>query len=137
MEVRLNGYDNRDNSCINCPVHEQPDGSTLYGCCDDHNRDNGDCRDDRQCDSYFIFCLRPFGSERGIYDCQTLYNGTKVTSVNEDDRSIDFTNEILPRLDLENPFLLPGLTEEYEVSNNSNTVVFYGQKLYTYHACMH
>ena len=113
LEVRLNGYDNQENSCVDC----QPEGRMRFGCCDDHNRNNGDCSGNRPCDSYFIFCLRPFGSERVTYDCRTLYNDTKVTSVNNNDGPVDFTDEIV--LGLENPFLLPGLTEEYEVSNCS------------------
>ena len=111
LEVRLNGYENRDGKCIDCP-RDQSD--TIHSCCDDFRRFS-DCDGNRQCDSYFIFCLRPFGSRRVIYDCQTFYNDTKMTSVNRDDGPIDFTNEVV--LGLENPFLLPGLTEEYEVSN--------------------
>ena len=109
LEVRLNGYDNQDNSCIDC----QPEGRTLHGCCDDHNRVNDCDRNERRCDSYFIFCLRPFGSRQEKYDCKTLYNDTRMTSVNNNDGPVDFTSSTV--LGLENPFLLPGLTEEYEV----------------------
>ena len=109
LEVRLNGYDNREGKCVDCPRDQ-----STHSCCDDFKRFSN-CDRDRLCDSYFIFCLRPFGSERKTYDCQTFYNDTRMTSVNDDDGPIDFTNEMF--LGLENPFLLPGLTEEYGVSN--------------------
>ena len=109
LEVRLNGYDNRDGKCIGCPRK----GNT-HSCCDDYGS-NRDCdRSDRACDSYFIFCLRTFGTQREEYDCQTFYNDTKVTSVNVNDGPLDFTNQTV--LGLENPFMLPGLTEDYKVS---------------------
>ena len=112
MEVRLNGYVNQEGKCIDCPRDQ---AGTTHSCCDDFSRFSR-CDGNRRCDSYFIFCLRPFGSRRERYDCRTFYNDTKMTSVNDDDvRPIDFTDEMV--LDLENPFLLPGLTEEYEVSN--------------------
>ena len=117
LEVRLNGYENPEGKCVDCPPNQ-----TTHSCCDDHERFSN-CDGNRQCDSYFIFCLRPFGSQRERYDCQTLYDDTKVTSVNRNDAELepmDFTSEMV--LALENPFLLPGLTEEYEVSNYSNTV---------------
>ena len=120
LEVRLNGYNNQEGKCLGCP-RDQSD--SIHSCCDDFSRFS-DCDGNRRCDSYFIFCLRPLGSERERYDCQTLYNDTKVTSANGNDAPIDFTNEVV--LGLENPFLLPGLTEEYEVSNNTvaNILIF-------------
>ena len=114
LQVRLNGYENRDGNCIGCPRNQS---DTTHSCCDDHGRFDNCDRNDRQCDIYFIFCLRPFGSQRERYDYRTLYNDTKVTSVNRNDGPVDFTNETV--LDLENPFLLPGLTEKYEVSSLS------------------
>ena len=111
LEVRLNGYENQEGKCVGCPRDQS---ATTHSCCDDFRRFSN-CVGDRRCDSYFIFCLRPFGSERQRYDCRTLYNDTRVTSVNRDDGPINFTSEMV--LDLENPFLLPGLTEEYEVNN--------------------
>ena len=116
LQVRLNGYVGQEGNCIGCPLLDPPGpGRRTRSCCDDHEHFNNCDHDDRQCDIYFIFCLRPFGSQRGRYDCQTFYNDTRVTSVNNNDGPVDFTNEMV--LDLENPFLLPGLTEKYEVSN--------------------
>ena len=112
LEVRLNRYVNQEGKCIGrCP---RDPSNTTHSCCDDFRRFSN-CGGDRRCDSYFFFCLRPFGSERQRYDCQSFYNDTKMTSVNDDDRPIDFTSEMV--LGLENPFLLPGLTEEYEVGD--------------------
>ena len=111
LQIRLNGYNNPEGKCIGCLLDQS---RSTHSCCDDYGRFSN-CISDRRCDSYFIFCLRPFGSQREEYDCQTFYNDTRMTSVNNNDGPIDFTNEIV--LGLENPFLLPGLTEEYEVSN--------------------
>ena len=114
LEVRLNGYVNQEGKCVDCP-RDQSD--TTRSCCDDFSRFSNCDRMNRQCDSYFIFCLRPFGSWRQRYDCRNLYNDSKVTSVNRNDGPVDFTNEMV--LGIENPFLLPGLTEEYEVLSNN------------------
>ena len=121
LEVRLNGYNNRVGKCVGCPMG-QSESRPTRSCCDDHERFSNCDGMNRRCDSYFIFCLRLFGSQRQfpVYDCRTFYNDTKVTSVNRNDAELepmDFTNEIV--LGLENPFLLPGLTEEYEVSGLS------------------
>ena len=113
VEVRLNEYENREGKCIGgCPRDE---ADTTHSCCDDFSRFSNCDGMNRQCDSYFIFCLRPFGSRRVTYDCRNLYNDTRMTSVNDNDGPVDFTSSTV--LGLENPFLLPGLTEEYEVSN--------------------
>ena len=114
LEVRLNGYENPDGKCIdpNCPLR-----MNTHSCCDNFGK-FGDCnRPDRACDSYFIFCLRTFGTQREIlYNyCQENYNGTRLTSVNVNDGLLNYTNKTV--LGLENPFLLPGLTEEYKVSS--------------------
>ena len=113
LEVRLNGYNNHDNSCVGCPMGNDSQGRVTGSCCDDFNRFNDCDGGGRRCDSYFFFCLRPFGSERLTGGCRG-YTATRVSSVNRDDRLIDFTAERV--LGLENPFLLPGLTEEYKVS---------------------
>ena len=69
LEVRLNGYENQDGKCIdpNCPQR-----MNMHSCCDDFGI-FGDCNHrDRACDSYFIFCLRTFGTQREIYNCQEI-----------------------------------------------------------------
>ena len=112
LEIRLNGYENRDGKCIdpNCPLR-----MNTHSCCDDFEA-FGDCNLlGRACDSYFIFCLRTFGTEQQIYNCQENYNGTRLTSVNKNDGLLDYTNKRV--LGLENPFLLPGLIEKYKVSS--------------------
>ena len=84
-ETHVHGYENQEGEYIDsmCP-RDQP-GDSTNTCCDNHAHFNNCGGAHRRCDSYFIFCLRPFGSRRVAYDCRTLYNNTKVTSVNEND----------------------------------------------------
>ena len=61
LEVRLNGYENRDGKCIDS--HCRWGGNVaLHSCCDDLQRFDDCNRPDCACDSYFIFCLRTFGT---------------------------------------------------------------------------
>ena len=90
-------------------------GGNVHSCCDDFRRLDDCNHPDRACDSYFIFCLRTFGTQRERYNCQENYKGTRVTSANINDGVLDYTNKTV--FGLENPFLLPGLTEDYKVSS--------------------
>ena len=121
LEVRLNGYENRDGKCVDsrCQLWNM----NMHSCCDDFRKFE-DCNlSDCACDSYFIFCLRTFGTVRQeqSYNCQENYQGTIVTSVNVDDGPINFTNKTV--LGVENPFLLRGLTEDYNVSNELKSML--------------
>ena len=127
LEVRLNGYENRDGKCIGCPRRMNTDASSCY---DDFGR-FGDCNHpDRACDSYFIFCLKTFGTWRERYNCQQNYEGTRVISVNVNDALLDYTYKTV--LGLENPFLLPGLTEEYKVSSLARFLISFQH----YNSCL-
>ena len=116
LEVGLNGYANPDGKCIACPR-----GMNTNSCCDDFGRFKNCNHPDRACDSYYIFCLRTFGTERERYNCQKNYKGTRVTSINVNDAPLDYTNKTV--LGLENPFLLPGLTEDYKVSSSVSSII--------------
>ena len=110
LEVTLNGYENRDGRCIDCPQR-----SIIHSCYDDFGRFDDWNLSYLACDSYFVFCLRIFNTRWGRFNCQENYKGTRVTSANINDAPLDYTNKTV--LGLENPFLLPGLTEDYKVSS--------------------
>ena len=102
VEVQVFNYSNPSGKCRDCQlpgyVHEW-----STSCCDDAE-DFGACSGSQRCDSYFTYCLRPFGSEgKG---CAHKENWT--STVNENDRGIHFSRKTV--LGLENPLKLPGLT---------------------------
>ena len=70
------------------------------------------CMGQERCDSYFLYCLRPFGTV--VFGC--LNNEIRAISApNEDDGpGIDFS--LSKVLDLSNPQNFPGLGDTYEVS---------------------
>ena len=104
VEVKIFSYDNPTGRCQDCPRDDED--SRIRSCCDDFNH-FGSCGGDRRCDSYFIYCLRPFGMTGG--NCTGFTQ--RMSMVNTDDESIDFSRNKV--LGLENPLLLPGLTAGY------------------------
>ena len=110
VEVKIFSYDNPTGRCRNCPRENGDSGPRS--CCDDFNRFDS-CDGDHRCDSYFIYCLRPFGMIGG--DCTSF---TQMTStVNIDDGSINFSRNKV--LGLNNPLILSGLTTGYDISTVS------------------
>ena len=107
VEVRLLGYENPTQRCLS-------NGGQRLSCCDDFNRQDRCTDGDRECDSYFIYCLRPFqtqGSQEG--GCSNSDRAER-SAVNVDDGMIDFSQTEV--LGLNNPFQLQGLTDDYRVS---------------------
>ena len=110
MEVRLLGYQNPTHTCQDCPVPSDSNGRRR--CCDGSSDVTSECDlDYRPCDSYFKYCLRSFGDESA--SCSN--HQKMISSVNRNDQSIDFSKNIV--LGLDNPFRLPGLTDDYTVSS--------------------
>ena len=107
LEVRLNGYNNPTGRCQGCVSETTPN---IMGCCDQHNTTL--CSGFLMCDSYFYYCLRALGSQGG--SCSYFGNMTSSSIFN--DASIDFSQSTV--LDLDNPLLLPGLTNAWNVSLN-------------------
>ena len=111
VEVKIFSYDNPTGRCRVCP---RENGNGSRSCCDDFNH-FGSCNGGDRCDSYFIFCLRPFGmTGPGCTGFTQM-----MSTVNTDDRSTDFS-ESSEVLGLDNPLLLPGLTTGYNSSIVSN-----------------
>ena len=102
LEVRLYGYDNPTGRCQGCVSLGQ------VGCCDRH--DTMECSS-FLCDTYFHYCLRSLGSQEGG-ECS--YFGSVTSSATLDDRPIDFSQSTV--LGLSNPLILPGLTNQWNVS---------------------
>ena len=106
MEVRLLGYEN--------PTQTSLRNSGQRRCCDIDNLDTSVCI--RGCDSYFTYCLRPFGDEDSREGGCSDSNERMISSINTDDNeSIDFTQNRV--LGLDNPFHLQGLNNDYTVSS--------------------
>ena len=113
VEVRLNGYSNPTGSCQDCI------SSTGLTCCDT-SRVTSDCSDEGRCDSYFFYCLRPFGEVRPNPGC--FSNETRDTSAaNRNDRPLDFSQSTV--LGLNNPQVLSGLEDMYKVSLDCSIVI--------------
>ena len=110
VQVRVNGYSNPTGKCHDSRSCQSTAEATY--CCDGAQCRTSDCLTrGRQSDSYFIYCLRPFGTERQL-GC--LPNETRTTStVNDNDGDIDFSDSIV--LGLSNPLNLTGLDMAYEV----------------------
>ena len=106
VELTLFGYNNPTGTCYDPGECVRNDGQ--HRCCDE-NRVSG-CTGGRRCDSYFIYCLRPLGSEgEGCSD----YEPRMSTHNQDDDDPIDVTQSMV--LGLENPLILQGITESYDV----------------------
>ena len=116
MEVQLFGYDNPTGRCYDQEQCIRDDGQ--HRCCDD-TRATG-CTGVRRCDSFFIYCLRPLGSD-GV-GCSQYRNRTSLSNSDDNDLDADdFSQSTV--LGLENPLILRGLTEKYNsVSGNDETV---------------
>ena len=118
VEVRLNGYTNPTGSCQGC---KRSPGSGLT-CCDTVHVTSDCMRDGRQCDSYFVYCLRPFGDARQPPRGCSSDEYRNVSSINTDDGSLDFSQSTV--LLLNNPQVLSGLEDIYdEVSLDCSIVV--------------
>ena len=116
MEVRLLGYENPTQRCRECRLI-----NNLRSCCDDFSRNDQCTEGDRECDSYFIYCLRPFGTsnaqEGGCSNFEKM-----VSSVHTDDGMIDFSQSEV--LGLDNPLHLRGLRDDYtDVSVSALTIL--------------
>ena len=103
VEVRLDGYTNPTGGCQDCR------------CCDGKSFV---CTGSNLCDSYFIYCLRPFGDDRqppvGCSRSSNEYRNT--SSINTDDGHLNFSEGTV--LGLNNPQILSGLEDPYEVSDH-------------------
>ena len=110
VEVKVFSYYNPTGRCRVCP---RENGNGTRSCCDDFDH-FGTCDGSRRCDSYFIYCLRPFGMTGG--DC-TGFTQRRSTA-NENDESTDFSTRSTV-LGLENPLILPGLTTGYNSSTST------------------
>ena len=108
VEVRLLGYENPTQRCQGCRSFT----SGVKSCCDDFSRSTR-CIDGRQCDSYFIYCLRPFQTEDYQQGACSNFDGKVQSAANMDDGRIDFSQSLI--LGLDNPFHLEGLTQNYTV----------------------
>ena len=105
LEVNVYGYNNPTGRCQSCTSQMAPD---VMGCCDLHN--TIECSSGLLCDSYFYYCLRALGSEGG----HCSYFGNVTSNVNRNDAFIDFSQSMV--LGLDNPLILPGLTNNWTVS---------------------
>ena len=110
VEVRLNGYNNPTGKCHEC----------TDGCCDrlvfstDVLYDG--CSGDELCDSYFTYCLRPFGEREVTLGCSIaeMRTTTCTSSINTDDGRLDFSQSTV--LNLPNPQNFSGLGDAYKVN---------------------
>ena len=90
-------------------IRQTPD---PHGCCDRHN--TTECSD-FLCDTYFDYCLRPLGSkEEGAGGCS--YSGYVVSTSNRNDGFVNFSRSTVTVLGLDNPLILPGLTNNWNVN---------------------
>ena len=111
VEVRLNGYTN--------PTGKRRKSGTRTRCCDNFNATATVCSGSDLCDSYFIYCLRPFGDARqspGPEGCSNETIEYRSTSLfNPDDGHLNFSQSTV--LGLDNPQVFPGLRGPYQVSD--------------------
>ena len=98
MQVRLNGYSNPTGRCGHGNPCHSPSGQ-LY-CCDSFDTES--CRGGKRCDSYFTYCLRPFGESR--LNTSRCSSAQIISSTNYDDKSLDFSESQV--LGLYNPLSL-------------------------------
>jgi hypothetical protein len=115
VEVRLNGYANPTGQCEGCEITF----GWIQTCCDiqDINMATDDCIEERRCDSYFIYCLRPIGDRE--LDCSS--SEYRITSsANPNDGPLNFSQSTV--LGLSNPQVLSGLRGAYNVSGYMITI---------------
>ena len=109
VEVRLNGYTNPSGQCQGC--------DWILNCCDIPPEilpigiTTNDCIGERRCDSFFSYCLRPFG-DRKLYCSASEYRN--ISAVNSNDGPLNFSQSRV--LGLSNPLVLSGLRGAYKVS---------------------
>ena len=115
IQVQLNDYNNPDQRlATSC---NPPGGfECVFGVCCDGGlgaRISGD----RRCDTFFVYCLRPLstGSQLG---CGSGSGRVIRSDVNENDATLDSSQSTV--LGLSNPFTLPGLTNNWNMSAESN-----------------
>ena len=108
VEVKLLGYENPTQRCQECRL-----SNGLRSCCDDFSRNDRCTDDDRECDSYFIYCLRPFETSNTREGGCSNFHEKMISGVNTDDNQsgIDFSQSKV--LGLDNPLHLHGLTDDY------------------------
>ena len=112
MQVRLNGYSNPTGKCGHgdaCNVNTWS-GHQTY-CCDSYSTNN--CGGGELCDSYFTYCLRPFGSVRLTPPRCSTDERRGRSNINRDDGSLNFSQSTV--LGLSNPQNLSGLEGPYNV----------------------
>ena len=98
VEVRLFGYENPTGRCEECPRESNVEPRR---CCDDFSRSSNCDEGDRECDSYFTYCLRPYGV--GGTGCSN-FDEPVTSAVNTDDGPLDFSQSTV--LGLPNPLQL-------------------------------
>ena len=110
LEIRINNYSNPNQSrpFFNGTAYL----SSPSQCCDPPNSAQQSCATGDRCDSVLLYCLRAAGTSRTNLDC--LYNGSRTSTVNSDDASLDFSSDTV--LGLPNPLVLEGLTTTWTVS---------------------
>ena len=115
VEVRLNGYTNPTGK-------RRRKSGTGIRCCDDATATV--CSGSDLCDSYFIYCLRPFGDARQPTEGCSSTNEVEYRSMsysNPDDGHLDFSQSTV--LGLDNPQVLSGLRGAYQVSDLISLIV--------------
>ena len=106
VELTVFDYDNPTGTCYD-PQECVREGQ--HRCCD-VNLFFPECTGFRRCDSYFTYCLRSLGSEG--QGCSGYEE--RISSRNQDDSDpIDVTQSMV--LGLENPLILRGITDNYDV----------------------
>ena len=85
-------------------------------CCDDGESEaENACTGDGQCDTFFTFCLRPRGSSGSNCDINSNSACVIRSGVNEND-AMSINRTLGAFLGLNNPFNIPGLTNNWNVS---------------------
>lgn len=112
LQARVNSFSNPNQQSFHC-INE--DGCS-FRCCDDVNLFLcGFLTGDRQCDTFFVFCLRPLGTTELGCGSNTTSGSMIRSDVNENDATIiDFSQSSF--LGLSNPINLTGLTNNRNVS---------------------
>lgn len=107
LQTQIHSFVNPDQESLHC----NQSGCSV-ACCDNGP---GACGvGERRCDTFFIFCLRPFNTEGfAIGGCGSS-GSVMQSNVNMDDASLDFSQSSF--LGLSNPVRLPGLTNDWNVS---------------------
>ena len=108
VELSLFDYDNPTGTCYDPRRCVRNDGQ--HRCCDG-NDVIPECTGNYRCDSYFIYCLRSLGSEG--QGCRSNYERRISTHNQDDNTEPDVTQNMV--LGLENPLILRGITDNYDV----------------------